>query len=206
MSVDPLPLTLAGFLAWEERQQAKFEYRAGAVFAMAGASDDHGQIVLNLSAIIRPALRGTQCRAYPLDMKLVTTYPASRYPDLLVTCDARDARERLIKRHPKLIIEVLSPGTASVDTGDKLDEYQTIPELEEYVLIDSRKPSVRIFRRDGDTLKTDPATITGSIELRSLGLTVALADIYEDVDFQRGRGEREREDEHAAERGGMLED
>ncbi len=189
MSVDPLPFTLAGFLAWEERQQAKFEFRAGAVFAMAGATDDHGQIVLNLSAIIRPALRGTPCRAYPLDMKVVTSYPASRYPDLLVTCDKRDARERTIKRHPKLIIEVLSPGTAAIDTGDKLDEYQTIPELEEYVLIDSRKPYVRIYRRDGDTLETDPATITGSIELRSIGLQLTLSEIYEDVDFLRDRNE-----------------
>ena len=194
MSFDPLPLTLAGFLAWEEPQQAKFEYRDGSVLAMAGATDDHGQIVLNLSAIIRPALRGTLYRAYPLDMKVVTTYPASRYPDLLVTCDKRDARERTIKRHPKLIIEVLSPSTASIDTGDKLDEYQTIPELEEYVRSDSRKPSVRIYRRDGDTLKTHPATITGSIELRSIGLSLSLSDIYEDVDFERGRNEHGSEE------------
>jgi Uma2 family endonuclease len=190
MSLNPQPLTLAEFLAWEQRQPTKFEYRDGAVFAMAGATDDHGQIVMNLSAIIRPALRGTTCRAYPLDMKVVTTYPGSRYPDLVVTCDKRDARERLVKRHPKLIIEVLSTGTASVDTGDKLDEYQTIAELEEYVLIDSRKPSVRIYRRDGETLKTDPAAITGSIELRSLGLRIALSEIYEDVDFERARSER----------------
>ena len=179
------PLTLAEFLAWEERQQAKYEYRDGAVFAMAGATDDHGQIVLNISAIIRPLLRGTKCRAYPLDMKVVTEYPGSRYPDLLVTCDDRDAKDRHIKRHPKLIIEVVSERTASVDTGDKLDEYQTIPELEEYVLIDSRKPSVRVYRRDGTMLKTEPATISGSIELRSLGLWLSLDDIYEDVDFAR---------------------
>ena len=187
MSVDPRPLTLAEFLAWEERQPMKYEYRAGAVLAMAGATDDHGQIVLNLSAIVRPKLRGTGCRAYPLDMKVVTTYPGARYPDFLVTCDRRDVEDRLVKRHPKLIIEILSHGTASVDTGDKLDEYQTIPELEEYVLIDSRKSSVRIYRREGATLVTEPVTVTGSVELRSLGLTLSLAEIYEDVDFERAR-------------------
>ena len=127
-------------------------------------------------------------------MKVVTAYPASRYPDLVVTCDERDARERTIKRHPKLISEVLSPGTASIDTGDMLDEYQTIPELEEYVLIDSRKRSVRIYRRDGDTLKTEPASLTGSIELRSLGLVLSLDDIYEDVDSGRVRSERRSEE------------
>lgn len=185
MSVNPQPLTLAEFLAWEERQPTKHEYRDGAVFAMAGATDDHSQIVANLIAIIRPALRGSTCRVYPQDMKVVTTYPGSRYPDVIVTCDERDANDRLTKRHPKLIIEVVSPKTAPVDTGDKLDEYQTIAELEEYVLIDSRKSSVRIYRRNGDKLETAQATITGSIELRSLGLTISLSDVYEDVGFER---------------------
>ena len=45
MSVNPQPLTLAEFLAWEERQSTKHEYRDGAVFAMTGATDDHSQIV-----------------------------------------------------------------------------------------------------------------------------------------------------------------
>jgi len=40
MSVDPSQLTLAEFLAWEARQPAKHEFRAGAIFAMAGATDD----------------------------------------------------------------------------------------------------------------------------------------------------------------------
>ena len=185
MSVDPRPLTLAEFLAWEGRQQNKHEFRNGAIFAMARATDDHGQIVTNLIAIMRPTLRGSTCRAYANDIKVVTTYPGSRYPDVLVTYDARDAEDRLIKRHPKLIIEVLSDSTAAVDTNEKLDEYQTIGELEEYVLVDSRRISVRVYRRNGDKFETSPATISGAIELRSLGLSISLADIYEDVSFER---------------------
>jgi len=187
MDIDPKPLTLAEFLAWEARQPAKFEFRDGAVSAMAGASDDHGQIVANVIAIVRPALRATPCRVYPTDMKVVTTFPGSRYPDIVVTCDQRDADDRMIKRHPKLLVEVLSPATARIDTDEKLQEYQTIPELEEYVLIDSRTPSVWIHRRNGDTLEETGPTISGSIELRSLGLTIALTDIYEDVVFELAR-------------------
>jgi Uma2 family endonuclease len=182
-STDPKPLTLAEFLSWEARQPNKYEYRDGAVSAMAGASDDHGQIVANLIAFIRPALRGTACRVYPQDMKVITTIPGSRYPDIVVTCDERDSNDRMIKRHPKLIVEVVSTATARVDSGDKLDEYQTILELEEYILVDSRKPSVRIYRRNGEILETAQPTIAGSIELRSLGLEIALEVIYEDVRF-----------------------
>jgi Uma2 family endonuclease len=183
MSVDPRPLTLAEFIAWEERQQGKHEFRDGAVFAMAGAGDDHNQIVANLIGIIRPQLRGTDCRVYANDMMLLTS--SARYPDLLVTCDARDARERLRKRYPKLVIEVLSESTAAVDANEKLDEYQAIETLEEYVLIDSRKPSIRIFRRNGATLETGPALISGDVTFRSLDVTVPIESIYEDVDFAR---------------------
>ena len=45
MSVDPAPLTLAGFIAWEQLQPSKHEFRAGAIYATAGATDDHNQIV-----------------------------------------------------------------------------------------------------------------------------------------------------------------
>jgi Uma2 family endonuclease len=183
MSVDPQPLTLAEFLAWEERQSAKFEYRAGAIFAMAGATDDHGQIVSNLITLIRPRLRRGPCRVYPQDMKVVTDFPGSRYPDIVVTCDPRDAQDRLIKRHPKILIEVLSKKTASVDKADKLDEYETIAELEEYVMIDSLKPHVRIYRRNVNKLETEPAAVAGFVDLRSIDLRMSFEEIYEDVLF-----------------------
>jgi Uma2 family endonuclease len=184
MSVDPKPLTLAEFLAWEERQPTKHEYRDGAVYAMAGATDDHGQIIMNLSAIVRPSLRGGPCRAYANDMKVVAPFPASRYPDFIVTCDERDSKDKLKKKHPKLIIEVLSASTEAVDKGDKLDEYQTIAELQEYALIDSRRPYVRIYRRNGEKLETAPPTTTGPVTLESLNLTLSFADVYEDVQFE----------------------
>ena len=82
MNVDPRPLTLAEFLAWEERQPTKHEFRSGAVFAMGGATDDHGQIITNLIAIIRPVLRGSACRAYANDIKVATDFPGSRYPTI----------------------------------------------------------------------------------------------------------------------------
>ncbi|GAC1312163.1 MAG: Uma2 family endonuclease [Vulcanimicrobiaceae bacterium] len=181
MSVHPQPLTPSEFLAWEERQTTKHEFRAGAVCAMAGASDDHNQIVTNLVSIVRPALRGGPGRVYASDMLLATDNRGTRYPDLLVTCDRRDAEQRRVKRYRKLLVEVLSESTAGVDAGDKLEEYQTIAELEEYVLVDSRKVSVRLYRRNGEKLETDPPIISGAIELASLRLAVPIADLYEDV-------------------------
>ena len=189
MSVDPTPLTLAEFVAWEARQPGKHEYRAGAVYAMSGATDDHNQIVANLMAMIRPALRGGPCRVYANDMMLVTDFPGSRYPDLMVTCDGRDAAQRRIKKYPRLVIEVLSQTTFGVDASEKLDEYQTIETLEEYVLVDSRKPSIRTYRRSGEIFETGPSVVSGDLRLESIKLTLPLSIIYEDVDFARIRSD-----------------
>lgn len=193
MSVDPQSFTLAEFIVWEERQRRKHEFRNGAVYAMAGASDAHNQIVSNLISIIRPALRGGSCRVYANDMMLVTEFPGARYPDVLVTCDERDSKDRRIKRYPKLIIEVLSESTAAVDAADKLDEYQTIDALEAYVLVDSRKASIRIYRRNSaGAMETGPSVVVGPFDLASLGLIVDVAEIYEDVDLtQASRSEVE---------------
>ena len=60
-------------------------------------------------------------------------------PDVLVTCDARDAAEPLAKRHPSLICEVLSESTEAYDRGGKFAAYRTIESLSEYLLIDSRR-------------------------------------------------------------------
>ena len=89
------------------------------------------------------------------------------------------------QRAPEAHVEVLSESTAGIDGTDKLDEYQTIDELEEYVLVDSRKRSVRIYRRDGEKLATEPPVISGTVELRSLDQTMSLDDLYEDVAFER---------------------
>ena len=178
-------MTLDAFLSWEERQLDRHDFRAGVVVAFAGTSDTHNQIATNLTLAIEPALGEGPCRLYVGDVALVTAYPSSRYPDVFVTCDERDTNDSMRKRHPKLIVEILSSSTAAVDANEKLDEYETIPTLEEYALVDSRRVSVRMFRRVGHQLVTDPLIITGSLELRSIGTMVPLATIYRKIVFDR---------------------
>ena len=66
---------------------------------------------------------------------------------LVVTCDPRDATEPLAKRHPSLICEVLSESTEAYDRGGKFAAYRTLESLNEYLLMDSRRRAVEVFRR-----------------------------------------------------------
>ncbi|MGC8808599.1 MAG: Uma2 family endonuclease, partial [Thiomonas sp.] len=85
-------VTAEQYLAWEAEQAQKHEYLAGEVYAMAGASDAHVTISLNLASALRAHLRGGPCRTYIADMKLeVDAASAYFYPDVFVTCDAADA-------------------------------------------------------------------------------------------------------------------
>jgi Uma2 family endonuclease len=185
---EPLRLSLDEYLSWEERQAQRHEFVDGFLYAMGGASENHGLLASNLTAIIRPSLRGGACRLFVADMKVLAAN-RMRYADLVVTCDARDTNP-VLKKHPKLIVEILSPRTASVDRGEKFVEYRQIAELEEYVLVDSRSIAVEIERRvPGGFWMLATYGPGDVVVLASLGLEIPIEQIYEDVDFTRESAE-----------------
>jgi Uma2 family endonuclease len=170
------------YLALELTSQIKHEYMDGEIFAMAGSSDYHAAIVLNLAAILRGKLRGSGCRVLA-DVK-AKTFQRSRYdyPDLMVTCDDRDKLDRYVKQHYKLIIEVLSDSTEAFDRGRKFEDYRRSETLEEYVLVSQDRMNVEVYRRNAAGRWELQAYQTGDlVELASVGVSCAIADLYEDV-------------------------
>ncbi|WP_299018740.1 Uma2 family endonuclease [uncultured Tepidimonas sp.] len=176
------------FLAWEAAQTEKHEYIAGEVFAMAGASDAHVTVSGNVFAALRAHLRGGPCRTYIADMKLhVEAADAFFYPDVFVTCSAADAARPNFKREPVLIIEVLSKATAAFDRGGKFAHYRRLPSLQEYALIDGERIAVDVFRRDtGGHWVLYPYGPGELVELASVGLSLPIEAIYEDVRLDTG--------------------
>jgi Uma2 family endonuclease len=139
------------YLQGEETSPIKHEYRDGEVYAMAGASNTHVIITLNIASLLRNHLRGRGCQAYIADTKAhiesINTY---YYPDVIVSCDQKDKAFNNFLRYPCLIIEVLSPTTEAFDRGDKFADYRNLESLEEYVLISQTRVNVEIFRRNSE--------------------------------------------------------
>jgi Uma2 family endonuclease len=95
---------------------------------MAGGEDANNIVAGNLFIAMRNHLPGTPCRALVADVKLhFEAADCFFYPDIVVTCNATDAADRLTKREPKLVVEVLSPSTATFDRGDKFAAYRLLP-------------------------------------------------------------------------------
>ncbi len=178
-------ISIDDYLEGEQHADLKHEYIAGQVFAMAGASEAHVTVAGNLFSLLRAHVRGGPCRVYISDMKVrVDAADSFFYPDVFVTCDPRDANEALMKRHPTLIVEVLSDSTGAYDRGAKFTHYRQLPSLQEYVLIEPERLEIDVFRRnDQGQWVLYPFGAGQPLELTSLGFTCPIEAIYEDVAF-----------------------
>ena len=185
------------FLAWEAMQPVRHEYVDGQVYPKTGAlgAQDtiahntvaHNTITLNAYASLRPALKDTPCRAYCLDLKLrVNDKGDFLYPDLMVTCDARDrpsVEDRFIS-HPWLIAEVLSDSTAAYDRGRKFELYRGVATLTHYLLIEQDRPHADLFfKNEQGQWVLQALTADDAIQIDRLGQPWPVATLFEEVDF-----------------------
>ena len=177
-----LTFTYADYLEWEQRQPERHEYVRGEVFAMAGTTDRHNEISGNFYTLLRQHLRGTPCRVFMADVKVrVEAADCGFYPDLQVTCAESDRADRLVKRFPVLVVEVLSDSTASYDLGDKFAAYQQLDSLREYVLVDQERIRVQVYRRRDGQWWVDSVGPGGRLSLESVGLEYPVEVLYEDL-------------------------
>ena len=185
-SAHGLDISEADYLAGEELPGPRHEYVAGQIFAMAGATKTHGTIAGNIFFRLRAELRGTPCRAWVADMKVnVAAADTYYYPDVVATCAEEDLHSdspQSFVTAPKLIVEVLAPSTEKIDRREKLLAYRQLSSLQEYVLVDQERQWVEVFRRNAAGWMQEIATAGEAITLSSLGVTLAVADIYEDTE------------------------
>ena len=177
------------YLALEHDNAIRHEFRRGLVYAMAGGSDNHSRLSINLLTEINLHLRGSDCQFFSGDVKVNYADDFFYYPDAFVTCDPRDLGDRYVKRYPKLIAEVLSPSTEAFDRGEKFKDYQHLDSLEEYVLIAQDERRVECWRRlpreaaptSQEAWHSVVYQAEDTVVLESIGLAIALADLYRGV-------------------------
>lgn len=86
--------------------------------------------------------------------------------------------------NPMLIAEVLPKSTQNYDQGDKFTYYRSIPEMEEYLLIDQTRSRVMQYRKtEQGWLLTDYESENSVVRLGTVGLEIGFGDLYEGVNF-----------------------
>ena len=176
-------LSIATYLAGENDGQWRHEFVDGRIYAMAGASERHNSVKLNVAGTLN-AVVGDPCRVFDGDMKLRIDQPGDvrfYYPDVFVSC-ATDNENAYVRGDAVLVVEVLSPSTERTDRYEKFAAYTSLPMLSDYALIEQAFARVEMFRRrTGWRLETFEAG--SSVTFESIGQTMTLDQIYRRVTF-----------------------
>jgi Uma2 family endonuclease len=176
-------LSVEEYLAFEENSEQRHEYIDGVIYAMCGASQRHELVAGNLFAAIHGNLRGGPCKAYIANFKLrlrIDQKDLLYYPDVMVACGPVAGTSHYLQ-DPKFVVEVLSPSTESIDRREKFLSYKQIATVEEYVLVSQDSAQITVYRR---VQKWEPRVRTGPdsiITFQSIGLSMALGQIYDGV-------------------------
>ena len=180
------PISIEDYLEGEQHTDTKHEYLAGQVVAMGGASDKHGLIAGSLYAALLPAARRKGCQLFIADMKVRVNHDSDSYfyyPDLLLSCQPDDRESAYYRRHPCLLVEVLSPSTERIDSREKLLAYRLLSSLREYLLLRQDRVQADLYQRsDAGRWQHHTFTQPGDLlALRCLDAAVSLRDVYADV-------------------------
>ncbi len=179
-------MTEEEYLAFEEKSPVRHEYLGGYIHAMVGGTRAHNGIAVNLLVALKQQLRGSPCQVFMNDIKVKVKRESSYYyPDLVVTCDPREAKldRGLVLEFPCLIVEVLSPSTQKTDEREKWRAYQTLDSLQEYVLIDYQRIHATIHRRAQVGWIRVELFENDSLSLDSVDFSERLRDIYDGIEF-----------------------
>jgi Uma2 family endonuclease len=184
--IDTGPMTVEEFYAFTDTRpdEEKWELIDGEPILNAAPSQMHQLIIKNV--IVALTIRERELNA-----------PWMVLPELGVRVSDKDRPEPdilVIPFHHRSIdprgrdvsavivaFEVLSPSTEGRDLRWKRNAYTGLPSLTHYIAIAQDAVDVVVFARDDDFAEKRIRSIDKVIELRSLGISLPVAEIYRDT-------------------------
>ncbi|MDX2070071.1 MAG: Uma2 family endonuclease [Haliscomenobacter sp.] len=181
--------TIEEYLAQEQREGERYEYRDGNIILMVGGSINHNRIAQNLSKYLDNALEDKpKFQVFGSDQKIyLPKFNFYVYADALVVAEtsliAKEEAQAIT--NPILVVEILSKTTEQYDRKQKFLEYRSLPSFKEYVLVRQDKPEVLTFYKVKSNLwqEEEFVGLEGVVSLKSLGIELRLGDIYRRVEF-----------------------
>jgi Uma2 family endonuclease len=188
-------ISVEEYLQGELIAEIKHEYLDGYVYAMAGASMNHVRITSNLVSELGQHLKNMPCDVLSSDFKVNVNNRKFFYPDVVVICDKNDQSDKnneslhgndFFTQNPLLIVEVLSSSTQRTDRTRKRLAYQSLPSLQEYILIEQDFVDVEISRRSVNW-DSHHYFLGDAVRFESLDFILPVTEIYCRVDNEELR-------------------
>ena len=170
------PMTLPEFLAWEERQELRYEFDGFRPIAMAGGTAAHAAVQRNLIFCLTGRLQGKPCQPYGSELKILVDGHI-RYPEAFVVCTRVPPRTTVVA-DPVVVFEVLSDGSTHDDLVVKNAEYRATPSIQRYVVLQQTHPGATVFVRKGDDWVTEIVGNAGTLHMAEIDIEIPIAEIY----------------------------
>jgi len=180
----PHSMTVEEWRELEQQSEIKHEYIDGYVYAMAGGSLAHGYISTRVIRHLEDRLGNRSCMVYNSDVAARLSSERYTYPDATGTCDQRDRPSKKLRevQTPRVIVEVLSDTTEAYDRGEKFGYYRECPAVQEYVLVNTKRQLVEVYRRMQEGWILHVYKPGDEVALTSIDVHFPLAVLYELTD------------------------
>jgi len=182
------------YFLFERNAPEKHEYYGGRVRgmgevrAMAGAQPPHNVLCFRLQGLLFSQLDKRDCSGFTSDQRVqVRNASTYLYPDFMALCgeaEYNQDKSPALLVNPALIVEVVSKSTANQDRGEKFMLYRQISSLRQYLLLDSTTVHAELHTRQPATdhwLLTETRELSAVLDLSSVGCTLPLARLYQEV-------------------------
>ena len=159
----------------------RYEIIDGELYEMTAPTVRHQDILLNLGIIFKPHVRGNRLgKVYVAPIDVIFAEDAIVQPDLVFVAESRRhiIQDHAIVGAPDLVIEILSPSTATHDRNRKADLYARCG-VSEYWMVNTETETVEVrLLRDGEYGRAE--IYDSGVVYTALipGLQVKLADVF----------------------------
>ncbi len=178
-------MTVADYLAWEERQEFKHEYIDGEIIEMTGGTRIHSRIIINLTLALGRQLENSNYVIHSNDMRVRIDETRYVYPDLSAVSGQElmeDERE-LTLLNPVFVVEVISPSSETRDRVYKREYYYSVPSIEAYLIVDQDRVRAELYTRADDGWRLQEfSSADDVIPLAMLNCDLPLAQVYRGLD------------------------
>jgi Uma2 family endonuclease len=178
----PEPLSIEEFLPILMASEIKLELIDGQIGSFADGTGAHGLVCDRIVHILRSLARPS-FQVFTSDMALQRVdAPTYVFPDASYTGETLDPEADSIVA-PSLIVEVMSPQSVERDRIQKLDSYQAIPSVQEYLIVDSRRIWASVYRRQDTMWIHTVYGLHDTIELLTMGgSSIVMAELYAGIE------------------------
>lgn len=163
--------------------RGRFEWVEGEVVAMAPERAGHALLKALVWRALFDAVRkaGVPCQTFPDGVTVQVGEHTDYEPDVVVNCGDRMSLDALAAPSPVIVVEVLSPSTASVDTTRKLPDYFSLSSIRHYLVVRPDKPLITHHVRQEDGAILTRIVVSGELRLDPPGISISIEEIYRDA-------------------------